>query len=282
MRIMRKTWANTTRTGRIEPISIPQYEIAQLTAEVHTPDGALRGEVAVYSGPTHLAELIPPLQTLSEGLLGLVLKRERQAGRQIACRAGCGACCRQMVPLSIPEIFYLRDLVAALPPDRKKTVCRRFEQTVADMEHKGLNERLRNPDNTEGDNVRIAGDYFKMDLPCPFLENETCSIHPARPLACREYFVTTPAAWCTTPLDRAIRRVRAAAPMPVVLAHLTADLLSLPPKLIPLTLSLHWAIENEELHQLTWPGRQLFEQFLAKFNSWGKNGPSPESPAEND
>ena len=33
-------------------------------------------------------------------------------------------------------------------------------------------------------------------IPCPFLEDESCSIHPERPLVCREYLVTSPAELC--------------------------------------------------------------------------------------
>ncbi len=251
--------------------------MVHLTAEVQTPDGPLKGKVAIYSGPTHLAELIPPIQALLDGLVVLSLKREQKQGRQISCRPGCCACCRHMVPLSIPETFYMRDLVAGLPPDKKQIICRRFEQIFDKLEQAGLNARMRDPDITDESNLVLAREYFEMGIACPFLENESCSIYPARPLACREYFVTTPAEWCTRPFDHQISKTKTIASMPVVLAHLAADVLSLPGKLVPLTLSLHWAIENEELHRRTWPGRQLFEQFLAKFNSWSKHSPRPET-----
>ncbi len=41
--------------------------------------------------------------------------------------------------------------------------------------------------------------YFRRAVACPFLEAERCSIHADRPLACREYAVTSPAAACSFP-----------------------------------------------------------------------------------
>jgi Fe-S-cluster containining protein len=40
-------------------------------------------------------------------------------------------------------------------------------------------------------------------MPCPFLEDESCSIHPDRPLVCREYLVTSPAELCAGPRRKA-------------------------------------------------------------------------------
>ena len=43
---------------------------------------------------------------------------------------------------------------------------------------------------------KLAYRYFDLGIPCPFLEDESCSIHEDRPLRCREYLVTSPAAMC--------------------------------------------------------------------------------------
>jgi Fe-S-cluster containining protein len=41
--------------------------------------------------------------------------------------------------------------------------------------------------------------YFRQGVACPFLEDEACSIHPDRPLSCRQYLVTSPADNCASP-----------------------------------------------------------------------------------
>jgi hypothetical protein len=49
----------------------------------------------------------------------------------------------------------------------------------------------------------LAIDYLAAKIPCPFLENESCGIHPIRPLICREYLVTSPPEFCAAPsVDR--------------------------------------------------------------------------------
>jgi hypothetical protein len=49
--------------------------------------------------------------------------------------------------------------------------------------------------------------YFEPAIACPFLEDESCSIHPDRPLACREYLVSSPASACAHPSPESIERV---------------------------------------------------------------------------
>ena len=53
--------------------------------------------------------------------------------------------------------------------------------------------------------------YFQLGVACPFLEAESCSIHPDRPLVCREYQVTSPPAACAHPDSGGVRQV----PVPV-------------------------------------------------------------------
>ena len=42
----------------------------------------------------------------------------------------------------------------------------------------------------------INRSYYALRIPCPYLENEMCSIYEARPSACRELLVTSPAELC--------------------------------------------------------------------------------------
>lgn len=54
---------------------------------------------------------------------------------------------------------------------------------------------------------QLGRDYFALGVPCPFLEDESCSIHPERPLVCREYLVTSPAEHCARPTPGAVEGV---------------------------------------------------------------------------
>ena len=86
-------------------------------------------------------------------------------------------------------------VVQAMPPERRETVLKRFDEIVTRLRSSGLLARFDSveydPDNPD----TFAQDYFKLQMPCPFLKEESCSIHKDRPLACREYNVTTPADW---------------------------------------------------------------------------------------
>ena len=63
----------------------------------------------------------------------------------------------------------------------------------------GLLELIEHPERLPAETQRRLGlEYFKPQIPCPFLEDESCSIYAERPFVCREYLVTSPAENCTT------------------------------------------------------------------------------------
>jgi Fe-S-cluster containining protein len=134
------------------------------------------------------SEVIPALQELVNAVVAAA-----EAGQAISCRKGCGACCRQLVPISRTEGERLLEVVEAMPEDRRKTLALRFEQAEAALAQAGLSFPSAMSDR------ELSAAYFALGIPCPFLEEESCSIHPERPLICREYLVTSPAALCAMP-----------------------------------------------------------------------------------
>jgi len=62
-----------------------------MSVALTTPSSVLRGKVSVDTGSVRLAELVPTAYELTNVLVGQAAQREQQAGRQISCRAGCGA-----------------------------------------------------------------------------------------------------------------------------------------------------------------------------------------------
>jgi Fe-S-cluster containining protein len=242
-------------------------QMATYTIRLETPDGPRKGRVSVYTGPTPLAGLVPPLLALTEGLVSATIAQAGRMGKTISCRPGCSACCRQMVPLAIPEAFYLSDLIASLPPDRRQMISPRFERIVTELDNNGFYERISNPDNTEDDYQIIAQEYLYLRLPCPFLEQDRCSIYPLRPMACREYHVTSPPEWCADPRSHKIESLKPRVALPVILTRLSGELLDVRPRLVPLSLAVRFASEHAGLHRRTWPGKMLFEEFLARFHA---------------
>jgi len=160
---------------------------AQSTATLRLTVGTLRivHPITVPSGPVAASEVVPALQ----GLVNAVVA-EAERGQTISCRKGCGACCRQLVPVSRSEGERLVQTIAALPAERRERLQARFAAAESRIEAAGLGDRQGRSDR------ELSAAYFALGLPCPFLEDESCSIHPERPLVCREYLVTSPAALC--------------------------------------------------------------------------------------
>lgn len=168
---------------------------AVVTGRVMLAIGAARipVEMTVPAGPVAVEDLLPILQGLSSLFAARATARVEAEGRAISCRAGCGACCRQLVPVAPAEARALARLVEALPEPRRATVRARFDDALETLNGLGILDRL----DQDPDSRRAVGmDYFRAGVACPFLEDEACSIHSDRPLACREYLVTSPPEHC--------------------------------------------------------------------------------------
>ena len=239
-------------------------EMRVRTVEMQTPDGMVRGKVSVTSGPMSLAGLAPTALALTGALVDRAVHLEINAGRTVSCRAGCGACCRYMVPLSPPEAFYLMDVIDAFEPARRSACLDRFDEIVRVLDEEGMIEELLDPPQTDRPALPIAKRYFALRLACPFLIDESCSIHAHRPVACRDYNVTSPAEWCGNPYQNDIAKVPMPLPLSVPLARLTASLTGRKACLIPLTLVPRWVSEHAEQRNLRWPGTELFDRFLVE------------------
>jgi len=237
------------------------------TVEVPTPDGVVRGKVGVTTGPMGLTGLVRTACELTDALVARANRLEEEAGRTISCRAGCGACCRHMAPVSAPEAFYLMDLVDSFEPARRRAVIERFDKIVGVLEEHGMIDELLNPQHTDEPVLPVARKYFMLQTACPFLADESCSIHPRRPVACRDYNVTSSAEWCSRPYERDIAKVPMPLPLSVSLARLTAAVAGDKPCLIPLTLVPRWVRAHGELRTRRWPGLELFDRFLAEVGS---------------
>lgn len=95
-------------------------------------------------------------QGVAEGIDRAVLH-----GRQLACAKGCATCCRAhttipVYPLELIGIYWF------------------VSEHLVEPGRGRLREQLRS---------HVSGG------PCPFLVDESCSIHPLRPMACRQFNV---------------------------------------------------------------------------------------------
>lgn len=176
---------------------------AAMRADFELPVGgaSLRASVRLPPGQSNLTKLLPIIQQLENIILDRIGEEAKRAGRPITCRAGCGACCRQMVPVSLFEAEALMEWVRTLPEERRRVLEERFHRALVALRDAGVIESLLSERwmEDEASTTRLAIDYFHAGVACPFLEEESCSIHAIRPLSCREYVVTSPAELCKDP-----------------------------------------------------------------------------------
>jgi Fe-S-cluster containining protein len=202
----------------------------------------LHAEAQLPAGRTTLTQLLPVLQNIENAILSRVDQEAREAGTPISCRAGCGACCRQMVPVSLFEAEALTDWFQKLPEARRDELAARFHRGLMTLRDAGVVEKLVNPDWSQDKEraTQLAVDYFHAHVACPFLEDESCSIHPIRPLACREYLVTSPPELCRDPSANDVSGVQLPVKLSHVLESFGRELSQDPRGWIPLIFLLAW------------------------------------------
>lgn len=218
-------------------------ELVTANLQMAGPDWELRAKMSVPAGPIQLDELLPLIQGFADAVVGSAIKEVEAEGEKISCKKGCGACCRQLVPIAEAEARRLHALVEHLPEPQQRKIRARFADARRRLEGSGLLEKLQHSDGwSEGEGRAIGLEYFGQGIPCPFLEEESCSIYADRPVACREYLVTSPAENCARPTAETVACVKL--PFKVWTAIARFDKVPSSSRFIrwvPLILALMWA-----------------------------------------
>lgn len=225
-----------------------------LEANVHLPDGSLRP-----------VELLPIVFSMTNAVVSLSESQAIEEGGTISCRAGCGACCRQLVPVSELEALHLAQVVAAMPPDRRDRVVQRFRD-ACERAAPAL-ESLDKLQDEAGvaELAKISDDYFGLGIPCPFLEDESCSIHPDRPSVCREYLVTSDPIHCARLDPLEVKRIPVPVKVSETLIYFRDGRGTPQPTAMPLVSVLDWAAKHGDDPQPSIPAVELFQNFLKEF-----------------
>lgn len=186
---------------------------------------------------------------MAEEAVSGAAEMSRAAGREVSCRKGCGACCRQLATVSPAEAWALLDVIEGMEGSERASLLERFAAAEERLRGVGLLETLLNLDDPALDDwahYELARKYFGLGLACPFLVDEACSIHAARPARCREYLVTSPAELCADPFagdgDAAVvERVATGAEVSEAMIGLCAQVTGTEARMIPVSLILAWA-----------------------------------------
>lgn len=237
-----------------------------ISLEISTPVGKVQGSFRIPQHPMRLPELALNFMSISDRLVSLASESEARTGRSVSCRRGCTACCHHIVPLSPPEAWLVSELVAAMPAAMR---ARRLEAFRAAREAYAKIGETVGPTSftvSEEQAMRMTVAYFRQGVPCPFLQDGSCSIYAWRPSICREYAVTSPAENCFRLPDLPIEHLPVPVRLSRALSRLTAKLLDRRPEEIPLTLALDWAIENRDDGLRTWDPARLIRGLLAELS----------------
>ncbi|HJQ56949.1 MAG TPA: YkgJ family cysteine cluster protein [Vineibacter sp.] len=241
---------------------------AQGTAEPQIPmtlrwqvgDKELPLELSLPAQPVEPQAILPALRQLVNDVVAASVEELESHGRHVTCKAACGACCRQVVPIADFEAHAIAALIENMPQERRSRVRQRFadaERRLAAF--KPLDEIITALNARDFFDFVVA--YFRQGVACPFLEDESCSIYADRPLICREYLVHTPAEHCArlgeygigvVPINRASKALYRLSTM-----HGTPT-----EKCVPLSLVPYWTARNPARYPMT-NGADWIMRFVA-------------------
>jgi len=243
--------------------------VDRFQVSLQTPAGPIATEISVPTGFVPVTSIVPLMRSLGEQAQVLEEQQAHRSGQSVSCRDGCAACCRMLVPLSPPEAFTLQASIERLPAEQQQRLQARLDVAKARLQANGLWEQLQAVSEspaplTDEQLEPLNQAYYALRLPCPFLEDEHCSIYEHRPAACRELLVTSPAKFCDDLTDPRIRPLPLSLRIGTALGLLWADLTHTAARLVPLPIALDWAFRHEAESRRTWPGTELLDKALDK------------------
>lgn len=190
---------------------------------------------------------------------------EAHDGVSVSCAKGCGACCRQLVTISLPEAFALADTLAGKPETDRPAFQSRLAQAetrlaVADLDLEL--DSLGDPEFPADEHYELARRYFRLGLPCPFLVDESCSIYTERPALCRQYLVSSPAAHCSDPFRQTVTPINPVPQISESLAGVSAQLLETELEFDAIARSISWTTNRSEDAMRVWNADHIGNLFV--------------------
>ena len=203
-----------------------------------------------------LAEIVPLARELTDRIVRQVGESLSEQGTPVACVKGCSACCRYLVPLSVPEVFRMTgEMLDMTAEDGSAILSSSIEaakRIIDSRREAGVADLLED----------LNGWYSGLELDCPLLRDGLCAAYENRPLACREHIVTGSADLCGSGREYEPQVVRLPVSVLDCLADLAAELEGGEVESVMLPLALPWAQSNPERGQRTWPAPMMVERFF--------------------
>ncbi|MBV2122760.1 MAG: YkgJ family cysteine cluster protein [Candidatus Thiodiazotropha sp. (ex Ctena orbiculata)] len=240
-----------------------QSPTESISAELRIGSENLRFSVEITNEPVHIHDLLPFFQRITDKVVEIGVKEAEQQGKCISCKKGCGACCSQLVPVSRAEGYNLLNLIESMPAERQQVIRARFAQNIKVLKDAGVLQMMEQAvSNNDRMKLREVGvNYFRLNLPCPFLEDQSCSIHRDRPLSCREFLVTSNPVHCADTNPETVESLSLPKRISPIIYRMSRDLNEAGRGYLPLIQILESA-EALSSNQASEPAIDLIKQFL--------------------
>jgi len=229
--------------------------------------------IGVAQGQARLADIVPPARMVSTKLALTVLNKLRKEEKFIPCCKGCSACCNYMIPLSVPEVFRMREDVLAMPENRASVIlqsCLNAAKKILDDTPEDFDLCSSTTANSATQVSQLGRWYAALKLACPFLSDGLCTIYEQRPTACREHIVTGSPSLCEAEWTDESHLVQMPVSVLEALGQLASELEGTSVEAVMLPLALPWAQENLQRHQQTWPAPMMVERFVEIIKTMAK------------
>jgi Fe-S-cluster containining protein len=242
------------------------------TVELSVFEQTLKGQVRIPAAPVRPERMLPVFQAIADAVIQATVTALEKKGSTISCKKGCAACCRKLVPIARAEAHRISELLDGLPEPKRSEVRARFTSARQRLREAGLLQRLSRLDHLSEEEVWATGlEYFRHWITCPFLEQEACLIYADRPLACREYLVTSAAEHCfPTSTAETVARLNLPGSVSTAVASLNEDPSEQRAHWVPLILAPEWAAR----HSVELPlreGVELLREVLDRLRSRGES-----------
>ena len=100
-------------------------------------------------------------------------------GYTIPCKAGCSACCHQIVTINITDAVRIANRMVLMPDDQIKQIKQSSVKAIK------INRR-----------IKYDSQRWAENTPCSFLVNNSCTIYEDRPIVCRATHTVEKEGYC--------------------------------------------------------------------------------------
>jgi Fe-S-cluster containining protein len=219
--------------------------------------------INVMNDQATLSDIVQPARKLSNEVVLAHQEQIEQKGQKVPCKKGCCSCCSSLIPMSVPEVFRMREDFMEMPNEKSSVLLRNCIQSAQQILKKSRNRACLKDFAEKGKDKtnQISDWYGELGIVCPFLSGGICSIYEERPLACREHIVTEISTSCKKDSKSKPKVVPMQVSVLEALGQLASELEGTEVDAIILPFSLAWAQDNPQRAQRKWPAEEMVQRF---------------------